>query len=282
MYLGAEKAGIRLSDYAGLPMRVGESKFDDGSFASVKAKTEELFSALFHRRFVKPELAYSETTAYPSNSLSAANMGAKLNVSTIADVRHTMFMSGLTPVPLTHWSAMADHIRRHRDAHAVLAGHVPQGPFKQLWTDEDRRVSDDNPFSLFLASGVPFSVCDAPAAEGFNFLSDFAARALDRNPAPASASKLIVRPSAGLRENVARTVAESLEGMFALKHEVMKQLPEVPVVVEDQPVVCAWYPTARAIFLWNLSDQQMNFTVRCGAENRSVRAEALDFALIRI
>ena len=31
MYLGAEKAGIRLSDYAEVPFRVGELMFDDGT-----------------------------------------------------------------------------------------------------------------------------------------------------------------------------------------------------------------------------------------------------------
>ena len=70
MYMGAEKAGIRLTDYAQLPLRVGELMFDDGGFDRVKGKTDELFSSLFHRRFVTPELAYSETTAYPVNSLS--------------------------------------------------------------------------------------------------------------------------------------------------------------------------------------------------------------------
>ena len=64
MYLGSEKAGIRLTDYRGLPMRVGEFMFSDDMFNPVKGKTDELFSSLFHRRFMPPELAYSETTAF--------------------------------------------------------------------------------------------------------------------------------------------------------------------------------------------------------------------------
>lgn len=282
MFLGAEKAGIRLSDYAGVPMRVGEWMFDDGSFAPVKGKTNELFSALFHRRFVKPELAFSETTAFPSNSLSASNMAAKLNVATIADVRHTMLMSGLIPVPHTHWTAMADHIKRHADAHAVLAGHEPRGPFKHLWTEDDRRVSDDNPFSLFLGSGVPFSACDVLADDGYTFLSDCAWRAVTSGRIAASGTKFIVRPGNSARDDQARTVAESMEAMFVLKHEVMNQMPDVPIVVEDKPVVCAWYPTARAVFLWNLSDQRADLTLRCGADHRTARVNALDFTLIRL
>jgi hypothetical protein len=60
---------------------------------------DELFSVLFHRRFADPQRCYSETTAFPADRLSAANMAAKLVISTLADVRHTMFMSGLTPFP---------------------------------------------------------------------------------------------------------------------------------------------------------------------------------------
>ena len=102
MYLGAEKAGIRLRDYRAVPVRVGELMFDDASFGRLKGKTDELFSALFHRRFVDPDRAYSETTAYPADKLSAAHLAAKLTISTITDIRHTMFMSDLTPFPRAH------------------------------------------------------------------------------------------------------------------------------------------------------------------------------------
>lgn len=101
MYLGAEKAGIRLADYGGMPFRVGELMFSDAMFNPVKGKTDELFSALFHRRFVTPELAYSETTAYPDRSLGLNNKTAKLAVSTLSDVRNTMFMCDF---PKEHWS----------------------------------------------------------------------------------------------------------------------------------------------------------------------------------
>jgi len=115
--VGAEKAGIRLTDYRGVPLRVGEMMFNDEGFGTVKGKTDELYSCLFHRRFVTPELAYSETTAYPSDKLSAANMAAKLAVSTIADVRNTMFMSGLTAFPMAHWDVLGPAMRHHAALH---------------------------------------------------------------------------------------------------------------------------------------------------------------------
>ena len=91
--------------------------FSDASFAPVKGKTDELFSVLFHRRFARPDLAYSETTAYPANALSATNMAAKLVISTIADVRHTMFMSGLTPFPREHWAVLGPAMRTQARLH---------------------------------------------------------------------------------------------------------------------------------------------------------------------
>jgi len=104
MYLGADKAGIRLADYRGVPLRVGELMFDDQAFSPVKGKTDDLFSVLFHRRLAAPESAWSETTAYPADKLSAMHLAAKLVMSTVAGVRHTMFMSGITPFPKTHWA----------------------------------------------------------------------------------------------------------------------------------------------------------------------------------
>jgi hypothetical protein len=135
MYLGAEKAGIRLKDYRRVPLRVGELMFDDRSFSPVKGKTDELFSVLFHRRFAAPESAWSETTAFPSDKLSAAHLAAKLVVSTVADVRHTLFMSGVTPFPKTYWPTLASEMQRQARFHARLAGHKPHGPFKHFWDE---------------------------------------------------------------------------------------------------------------------------------------------------
>lgn len=151
MYMGSEKAGIRLEDYKGKMFRVGEGMFDDTSFGTVKGKCNELFSVLFHRRFVAPEDAYSETTAFPADKLSAKNMCAKLVISTIADVRNTMFMSGLQHFPETHWELLPQYMRKQAQIHQKVAGMRLKGPFKLYWGRRSRYISDDNPFSLFLA-----------------------------------------------------------------------------------------------------------------------------------
>ena len=198
---GAEKAGIRLADYRDVPFRVGELMFDDGSFAPVKGKTNELFSALFHRRFARPELAYSETTAYPANRLSAKNMAAKLAVSTISDVRNTMYMSGLTAFPREHWQTLGPAMKRHAELHRKIAGHAARGPLKHFWGEASRYVGDDNPYSLFLATGIPFEVTAEPAADGFTFLSDADARNAGsfRSPGTVFVARAPASPPAGQR-----------------------------------------------------------------------------------
>ena len=123
MYFGADKAGLRLADYRDVPFRVSEYMFQDWSLTPVKGKTDEIFSVLFHRRFAAPERAWSETTSYPAHALSAANMAAKLVISALTDVRHTLFMSGLTPFPKTHWTTLAQGMRRQAQFHAQLGGH---------------------------------------------------------------------------------------------------------------------------------------------------------------
>ena len=265
MYLGAEKAGIQLADYRGVPLRVGEGHFNDGDLRSAKGWTDELFSTLFHRRFVTPELAYSETTAFPADQLSARNLTAKLAVSLVADVRNTMFMSGLPAFPRSYWDTLAPAMKKHTELHAVIAGHTPRGPFKHFWSEHSRLVGDDQPNSLFLASGVPFEVTDEPACDGWTFLSAFDAQAV----------------AAGALRSKGTIFMTQAETLLALKHELLSRQRDVPIVEEDVPVVCAWYPTARTALLWNLSEQRQVLTVKFNDARQSVAVDNLDIEMLR-
>jgi hypothetical protein len=277
MYLGAEKAGIRLADYRDVPFRVCELMFDDGSFGPLKGKTNELFSSLFHRRFARPELAYSETTAYPANRLTAGNMAAKLAVSTISDVRNTMYMSGLTPFPREHWQVLGPAMKRHAEMHRRIAGHRPRGPLKHFWGEASRYSGDDNPYSLFLALGVPFEVTDKAAGDGFTFLSDADAR--DAAGARSPGTAFVARPQPGLPGSL-RGVPESLPELFALKREILSQLAPTPYVEGEIPAVCAWYPTARTVLLWNLTERRQDLSVRQRGSRRTISVDGLDLAFL--
>ncbi len=211
--------------------------------------------------------------------LSARNLAAKLVISTIADVRHTMFMSGIHPFPREFWPVIGPYMRRHAEAHATLAGHRPRGPFKHLWTDDDRRVGDDNPNSLFLAAGVPFEVTDSPGDDGFTFLSRFGAGQAAAGRLKTNGTTFIFQPGSATAD-VGRAMPESLEALFALKREIIQKQPDVPVVEEDQPVVCAWYPSARAALLWNLSSERQSLHLFCNGRRRGVTVEAMDFQLV--
>jgi hypothetical protein len=279
MYLGAEKAGIRLAEYVDTPFRVGELMFNDKSFGHVKGKTDELFSSLFHRRYAQPDLAYSETTAYPADQLSAKNMAAKLAISTICDVRNTMFMSGLTPIPTTHWETLAPAMRKQAQSHEQLKGHRSHGPFKHYWGEASRYVGDDKPFSLFLASGIPFEVTDSIAAKGWTFLSDQDARYLSTNNIQ---STLFCRPNLDDVSNAIRPMAESLEALWKLKRTVIATGLEVPYVIDEKPVVVAWYPSAGKVLLWNLSEHPEEFQLQCTTKTIAVKVDGLDTALVSV
>ena len=276
MYLGAEKAGIRLTDYDGALLRVGELMFNDKSFSAVKNKTDELFSALFHRRYVTPERAYSETTAFPCDQLSAPNMAAKLTVSTIADVRQTTFMSGVMPFPRSHWDTLAPAMKKQAAFHEVLAGHVPRGPFKHYWGEASRYVGKDKPYSLFLAAGIPFEVTETPSDTGWTFLSDEDGQSTGAGRLSSPGTQFIARTG----EHGLRALPESLDELFAFKREILPQIDGVPYVEEDKPVVCAWYPSAHALLLWNLSEEKIGITVRAGTTQRTVELGPLDSALL--
>jgi hypothetical protein len=274
MYLGAEKAGVRLTDYPDMPFRVGEFMFDDRAFNPVKGKTDELFSSLFHRRFVKPELAYSETTAFPDKSLALKNKIAKLAVSTISDVRNTMFMCDF---PKDHWPSIAPAIRQHAKIHPVIAGHALRGPLKHYWGEASRYVGDDNPYSLFMALGIPFEATVEPAADGFTFLSDADAQTADS--LSSTGTTFVGRPQPGLSAKL-RAIPETLPELFALKRELVPKLGGTPYVEGETPVVCAWYPTARCVLLWNLSEQRQDLTLCYGDRRRPIAIDSLDVALI--
>jgi hypothetical protein len=280
MYLGAEKAGIRLADYRHTPMRVGELMFDDGSFSPLKGKTDELFSVLFHRRFAAPESAWSETTAYPADKLSAEHLAAKLVMSTVADVRHTMFMSGITPFPKTHWTMLAPAMQRQAGFHAQLAGHRLHGPFKHYWGDASRYTGDDHPFSLFLAAGLPFELTDRPAGDGWTFLSDPDAAAAADGKLVSRGTRFLCRPAARAASGALEPCEESLDALFTLKHRILPALGKVPFVENDQAAVLAWYPSARAALLWNPRAESATFLVRCGAQSRQVSLGALESRLL--
>ncbi len=280
MFFGSEKAGIRLTDYRGVPVRVGELMFNDRSFGPVKGKTDELFSVLFHRRFFPADQSYSETMAFPADQLSAPNMAAKLVISTICDVRNTMYMSGLTPFPKTHWATLGPAMAEQARLHARLAGHTPRGPFRHYWGEAQRCVGDDRPFSLFLASGMPFEVTESLPEDGWTFLSDFDARDMAEGRLKPGGGHLVARDSAP-RAKALTPVAENLAALYALKHEAVTAGYKGPYVVDDKPVVCAWYPTAGAVLLWNLSEQRETFGLRVDQERTvPVEAEALGTVLV--
>ena len=282
MYLGAEKSGIRLSDYNGSMMRVGELMFDDKMFGTVKGKTDELFSSLFHRRYVAPELAFSETTAFPPEKLSARNLAAKLNVSLLSDVRNTMFMSGLTPYPIDYWPVLAPAMKKNVQLHEKIAGQVPRGPFKHYWGEASRYVGDDNPFSLFLASGVPFEVTDTLNAGGWTFLAKYDAEAVTAGKLKAGNSKIIHNVKDLNDEKRFLYLPETLEDIFRFKQKIVPELENVPYVVEDLPVVCAWYPGINSVILWNLSEVSKNLTVRFKNQQYSIKVEGLNAELLQL
>ena len=283
MYLGSEKAGIALDKYRDSLFRVGEEHFGDRGFGTVKGKTDELFSSLFHMRFARPELAYSESTSYPADALSAKNMAAKLNISLISDVRNTMFMSGLPPLPSDRWSVLEPAMKKSAELHKQIAGHKPAGPFKHFYGWDSRLVGRDRPFSMFLATGIPFEVVDEITDNGWIFLSNEDAKGVAEGRVSSTAKNLIVRQGLDVEHKSFVTVDENMEELFRIKRDVVKSLKNVPYVEGDIPVVFAWYPTVKKALVWNVNENRQVFRIRYNNKIiNSVELEGLDVALVQI
>jgi len=283
MYFGAEKSGIDLSKYQDVPFRVGEMMFSDKDFGRVKGKTDELFSALFHMRFVKPELAYSESTTYPQNALSAKNMAAKLTVSLFTDVRNTMFMSGLQPFPVDYWKTLAPAMKKSAQLHKEIAGLKPKGPFKHFWGWDSRLVGKDQPFSLFLASGIPFEVVDEVTSDGWIFLSNEDAKSVVEGRVVAKSNNLIVRKEAKVMGDNFIEMEETPDDIFAFKKSIIPSLKNIPYVDGDTPVIFSWYPSAKKALLWNLNEEKQQFTIIMNSHIlQKISLEGLDVGIVTI
>ena len=281
MYFGSEKAGIALDRYKDVPFRVGEFMFDDEGFGNVKGKTDELFSVLFHRRFIKPTLAYSETTVFPEAALSAKNMAAKLSISLIADVRNTMFMSGINPIPVPYWEVLKPAMKKSAQVHEEIAGHKPAGPFKHFWGWDSRLVGRDKPFSLFMASGIPFEVTEDITPDGWIFLSDEDARAVAEGRLNAMDKNLVIRNNVNISGDYFIPMDENMGDLFKFKKQIIPGLKEIPYVEGDIPAVFAWYPTARKALIWNVEEKRHTYKiVRSNKTLRTVSVDGLDVMLI--
>ena len=281
MYFGSEKAGIELDRYGDVPFRVGEFMFDDISFGNIKGKTDELFSVLFHRRFVEPDLAYSETTAFPADALSAQNLAAKLSISLISDVRNTMFMSGLKPYPFSYWDILGPAMQKSARIHEELAGHKPAGPFKHFWGWDNRLVGTDKPFSLFLASGIPFETAETLTADGWIFLSNEDARAVAENRLKAKEKNLVIRNNANISGDQFIPMDENMSDLLKFKKQIIPGLKDIPYVDGDIPAVFAWYPTTRKALIWNVEEKTYTFNIKRNDKTlRTVSVGGLDVMLI--
>ncbi len=283
MYLGAEKAGIALDKFSNVPFRVGELMFSDRDFDRLKGKTDELFSSLFHRRFAKPELAYSETTAFPNDALSGANIAAKLSVSLLSDVRNTMFMSGALPYPADRWQFIAPAMKKSAELHKIVAGHHPAGPFKHYWGWDSRIVGKDKPFSLFLASGIPFEVVDKLPNDGWVFLSDEDAKAVEENRLIPAKSTLIARSGSVKGKEKIKLINEDMHDIFSLKKKVIPLLHDIPYADGDIPVIFSWYPDIKSALLWNVNNSRETFRVMLNGKTvRSIEIAPLDVEIVRL
>ena len=142
-------------------------------------------------------------------------------------------------------------------------------------------VGDDKPFSLFLAAGVPFEVTKEPAKDGWTFLAEFDARAVAEGILKSNGTTFVYQQKNEYRLKEGISIKESLKDIFALKQKLRPQLQNIPIVEQDTPVVCAWYPTARSVLVWNLAEEPRTMTVTFKGNSYTKKVNALDVELLQ-
>jgi len=79
-----------------------------------------------------------------------------------------------------------------------------------------------------------------------------------------------------------KTVPETLADLYALKQRIRGELRDVPFIEDEKPAVCAWYPTARRVFVWNLAETPETFSLCYRGTRREVRAGALELVEVNL
>lgn len=275
MGMGSERAGIRLDDYRGKLFRVGEWMFTDAQYGSTKNKTIELFSSLFHRRFASPGRSFSETTII--DPLSAENFSSKQVITTFSDIRNTMFMC---PIPAEYWSIIAPRMHKEARYHQRILGKKGKGPFKHYWGSADRFMAGYNAYSLFLALGVPFEVCEDIPQDGWTFLGDASARSMERGSLLSPGSQCIARSQSGSGRFT--RIPETFKDLFQFRRTLLSdfQKQDIPYIEEETPIVLGWYPENRTVLLWNIEAIPKKIRLRKGDRTFDLSMAPLDSAML--
>ena len=90
------------------------------------------------------------------------------------------------------------------------------------------------------------------------------------------------RPNLAPVPSGVRKLDESLQAIWTLKRELIEERLDVPHVVDEKPVVCAWYPTAGAVLLWNLSEQRETLRLQLPGNTAVIEVNGLDTRLVSL
>lgn len=89
-------------------VRVGEYHYSDETFAGEEDRRELQSYIRKHLALLaRPENAFSETTAYPADALSADNLLEKLRIEIDEGLTNIFLMSGTQPMPRAHFRRLA-------------------------------------------------------------------------------------------------------------------------------------------------------------------------------
>jgi len=125
-------------------------------------------------------------------------------------------------------------------------------------------------------------VTDTPSKDGWTFLSDFDIQDIASVELKSKGTSFIYGVSQDKKISGARFVKENLQEIFSFKKEIIPLLNGVPYVVEDKPVVCAWYPSIHKVLLWNLSASKELFTLKLNHNIQTVEIGGLDAEIISV
>ena len=114
------------------------------------------------------------------------------------------------------------------------------------------------------------------------FLSDWDAEAVAEGKLKSAGTTFVYKSGLRAKPDNGREIAEELKDLFQFKKSVLPQIPNVPYVEEDVPMVCAWYPSAKSVLLWNLTYEKQEVTLHYKEERQKHVLTPLDTVRVKI
>lgn len=299
MHFGDERHGIDIPslrrDCERVMLRVGESHFEDGDFATPADKAMELSGILFHMNLMGQDDVYSETTVFPPRSLTPDHLLFKAKMAVAAGVPNILFMSGSWLITEDYWSAMSRPLRALRETGDELLSYERSFPVHIAVGTHGSYGEEIAPSDLPVLAGLPAKPVrggdDETPGDLLLFFGDY-----ELTPDwlhKAVAYPRVIFDLAAFKRNESLLAAGSLlshmevwedpePSVERLRAFVRRGSADFPMMIAGENIALLWLKEAGSVILLNLVDHDSTGVLSYGGYCTDIAMKGLEMAVVSL